>query len=108
MFSGFLEIVSSALFQLKMKMQKGLLCCKTPLLECICTISVLAPSNLVSFPSEFIYTFYRSVYFNRFFSPGMRGGVFLKSFGFFLSVYRSGKEPREIIWKIKLFHLGRE
>lgn len=50
---------------------EGTFLCKTPLLECICTISVLAPSSLVSFPSEFIYTFYRSVYFNNSFSPGM-------------------------------------
>lgn len=77
---------------------EGTFLCKTPLLECICTISVLAPSSLVSFPSEFIYTFYRSVYFNHL-SFGFVLWIFFPCIGLVKSPEKSFGSLNSFIWE---------
>lgn len=72
MFSGFLEVLSTGC---DVGAGGTFFVCKKSHLECLRTISVLAPSSHVSFPSEFIYTFSRSVYFNFFFSSHARRSV---------------------------------
>lgn len=90
---GFLRSFSS-LFLLEIKLPKK--CLFRMLLEC--TILVSAPLSLVSFPSEFIYTFYRSVYFDIFLFTGMQESVFPKSFVFFFGIWCLGKMPWELLW----------